>query len=378
MYMVWLVSEGRTANLYFRRSMDEGRSWERAQQISADNADCYPAYITAHKGILHLVWFDYGETIDGEMYYVRSLDSGVTWEEKQILVADANSARYPLVSCKDNNVYMVWQDVENKIFFKSSSNRGITWTNEISIGKAPSHSCFCYPPTMSIVENDLVVVWTDYGEDKKGVNIKVFGVPLFKSSKKLVSSVICRTSSDNGRTWRDPRVLTSCTVSEELTDEIDNPMMLSDGALSYLFWLDRRNIILGEIFYARFDHKTHKGPIDEKRLYATQKRSPKRPSVAFDHNKNIHCTWASFFNGTSEIYYSKIDREGNILKEKIKLTADTARYHNPVITRTQSGLMHILWFHETQDKEKWSTIFMKTSADNGLTWDDWKPQTKEM
>jgi hypothetical protein len=370
-FMAWLVAEGNTANLYFRRSVDEGREWNSACKISNEKADCFPPAIAVDSGIVHLTWIDYGETIDGEIYYTRSIDGGLTWEKNFILVKDANSARYPLIACKGSNVYLVWQDVENKVFFKASHDRGRTWKSEMLLGKVGKHSCYCFPPAISAQGNELAVVWTDFREDKKGLNVSLYGFSVYKNNNKMVSSVVCRMTTDNGRTWSKERILTSTRLSKEIKDEIDNPTMLSDGTLSYLFWLDRRNIQLGELFYARFDPRSVKGTITGKNLYPVEKRSPKRPSVVFDRERNLHFTWASFFRGESIVYYGEIDPAGNILQEKKNLTPKSGRYHNPTITRTPSGLLYVFWFDEPKDKDEWSRIFLKTSKDNGLTWEDW-------
>jgi hypothetical protein len=377
-FMTWIVSEGRNAKLFFRRSLDEGRQWSSAQRICNDNGDCFPPAIAVHSGMVHVAWMDYGETIDGEIYYGRSNNGGETWDKNFILVKNANSARYPLIACKDNNVYLIWQDVENKVYFKASHDQGLTWEEQMLLGKVGKHSCYCYPPAISINGNDLVVVWTDFREDKRGLNFLADGFPLFKSSQKMLSSVVCRKSADNGRTWSKEKVLASHNVSKEMKDEIDNPTMLSDGSLSFLFWLDKSNLALGEIFYARFDPATEKCPITGKPLFPIQKRSPKRPSVVFDKDGNLHFTWTSFFGGESIVSYGEIDPAGNILKDKQDLTTHVGRYHNPIITRTPSGLLHIFWFDEPKDNDTWSKIFLKTSKDNGLTWEYWEPQKKDM
>jgi hypothetical protein len=377
-YLSWVVSEGRNAQLYFRRSIDEGRQWNSAQKISNENGDCFPPAIAVNLGMLHVAWMDYGETITGEIYYTRSKNGGDTWDKNRILVTDCNSARYPLIACGGSNVYLIWQDVENKVYLKASHDQGLTWEKEVLLGKVGKHSCYCYPPAISCNGNDLVVVWTDFKEDKRGVNILLDGFSVFKNNNDMASSVVCRTSADNGRTWGKEKILSTTKIPKEMKDEIDNPTMLSDGPLSYLFWLDRSNLALGEIFYARFDPKTEKLPITGKNLFPAGKRSPKRPSMAFDKNGNIDFTWTSFFAGNSIVSYGKIDPAGNILQEKKDITADTGRLHNPVITRTSSGLLHILWFDEPKDKDNWSKIFLKTSKDNGLTWENWEPQKKDM
>jgi hypothetical protein len=377
LYLAWLVVEGRAASIYFKRSMNEGREWSGTQRISNENGYGYPPSIAVNAGIVHLAWIDNGETIDGVIYYNRSFDGGVTWDKNNIVVNNANSARYPLIACKGSNVYLIWQDVENKIYVKVSHDQGRTWKTETLLGKVGKHSCYCFPPAISVNGNEITVAWTDFREDRNGFRVALYGVPIPKRKTSMVSSIVCRKSTDNGATWSKEQILTTAKVATEATDEIDNPVMLTDGSLSYLFWLDKRNVALGEIFYSRFDPQTQKGQIAGKTLYPVEKRSPKRPSVVFDKVGNLHFAWATFFVGKSIISYGAIDPAGNMLKEKQDLTSDAERLHNPIITTTPSGLLHILWFDEPKDKDAWSRIFLKTSTDNGLTWSVWGSQKKE-
>jgi hypothetical protein len=241
------------------------------------------------------------------------------------------------------------------------------------------HSCYCYPPALCMCNNELSVVWTDVREDK-GLHVMLKGLPLHallgNSDPDMVSTVVRRTSTDAGGTWSNEQVLAKTKVAKETTYEIDNPAMLSDDSKSYIFWLDRRNQKLGEIFYASLDFKKDRFPVSGKNLLPPEKRSPKRPSIVIDREKRIHITWASFFGEKSIICYCQSDPEGNILVDKKELTSDTARFHNPAITTTSSGLLHVFWFDEPKDE--WSRIFLKTSKDNGLTWDTWGSQKKEM
>jgi hypothetical protein len=378
-YLTFLVLEGRPAHLYFRRSSDEGVQWSGSIKISDDKSECLPPAIAVSSGIVHLSWIDVGSTIEGELYYTRSLDGGNTWEKNDILVANANSARFPLITAKGNDVYLIWQDVENKVFFKASHDQGKTWGNELLLGKVGKHSCYCYPPSLAIVGNQLIVIWTDFREDPKGFRISVSGLSLFKSNKdKMISSVVCRRSSDNGRTWSKDQVLTSTGVPKESKDEIDNPTSVTDSSFAYLFWLDKREVPLGEIYFTRYDPGTKKYPLEGKALFSGPKRSPKRPSMVFDDKGNLHLTWASFFQGQSIISYGEIGPAGNILQDQKELKTTIGRHHNPIITRTPSGILYIMWFDEPKEKDRWARIFLKTSKDNGVTWADWEPQIKDM
>jgi hypothetical protein len=378
-YIAWLVTEVRSANLYFRWSMDEGKTWNVPRKISNENSDCLPPSIAVNSGIIHLVWIDCGEAIDGEIYYTRSLDGGETWEKNVVLAKNANGAHYPLITCGGSNVYLIWQDVETKVFIKASRDQGRTWENETLLGEVGKHSCYCFPPALSVNGNKLMVVWNDIREDKKGFNVKLFGLSVLKTNKeKMISSVVCRKSTDYGRTWSKEHILTSAKVSSELKDEIDNPVMFSDNSRSYLFWQDKHNLQLGEILYAGFDPATEEGPITGKTLYPAPRRSPKCPTVVFDNERNLHFTWASFFGGESIVHYGAINPAGNPLREKKDLTSAVGRYHNPTIIRTPSGLLHIFWFNKPADKKEYSRIFLKTSKDNGLTWENRGPQTNEL
>ena len=93
--MVWLVLEGKPAHLYFKRSTDEGREWNSSRMISNEKSDCLPPALAVNSATLHVAWVDFGETIDGEIYYARSRDGGDTWEKNFILVANAAGTRYP-------------------------------------------------------------------------------------------------------------------------------------------------------------------------------------------------------------------------------------------------------------------------------------------
>ena len=206
-FLALLVAQVRPAALYFQKSMDEGRTWGRIRRISNENADCLPPSIAVDSGIVHLAWIDCGSSIDGELYYARSIDSGETWEERRILVGNVNSAQIPLIACGENNVYLIWQDVETKVFFKASRDRGRSWGNETLLGEVGKHSCYCFPPGFSVIGNELTVVWSDFREKKKGFNLRLFGIHLLKNHKKQnISSIICRKSPDNGRTWRKKRI----------------------------------------------------------------------------------------------------------------------------------------------------------------------------
>ena len=364
--MTWLVTEVRPASVYFKRSVDEGKTWDSARKISNRNGDCQPSSIAMNSGIVHLAWVDCGEVIDGELYYTRSVDGGKTWEKNAVLVGNVNSAQYPLISCEGSNVYLIWQDVGTKVFFKASRDQGRTWDKETLLGAVGKQSCYCFPPALSANGNQLTVVWTNFKDAAKGPASKI---------NKRISSILCRKSFDNGRIWGKEKILTSTRIPKEMKDEIDNPTMFSDGSRAYLFWQDKHELPLGEILYTVFDPAKKIRHITGTPLCPTPKRSPKCPSVVFDNQKNLHFTWATFFGEESIIHYAAIDPAGKIVQEKKDLTSNAGNYQNATIARTASGLLHILWFNKPNSKKETAKIFYKTSKDNGAAWENRGLQT---
>lgn len=374
-YLTWLTAAGGgDAGIFFRRSTDGGKVWSADQRISGEGSSCYPPTIAVLSGVVHAAWVDYNDRIEGELYYNRSFDGGVTWERNRILVDDANNTKYPLIGCKGENVYMIWQDMENKTFFKSSHNKGKSWGETILLAKLGKHSCYCYPPALCLNDNEISVIWADVYEEK-GFHVLIKGIPLNKTGTKVVSTVVRRKSTDAGNTWGDEQILAKTKVTKEAKDEIDNPAVLSIGSQAYLFWLEKSNNKLGEIFFANLDLKKERFPITGKNLIPSDNRSPKRPCIVFDNEKNINCAWTSFLGGKSIVNYCKCNLEGKLVIPKQELTTDSSRYHHPVMATTSSGLLNIFWFDEP--KTGWSKLYFKTSKDNGLTWGAFESPEKD-
>lgn len=368
LYVAWIATENKRAGLYFRRSMNEGNQWSNPQKVSNRNSDCFPPTIAVDSGIVHLAWIDYGETVGGEIYYTQSTDGGLNWKKNEILIGDARNACHPSLYCKGNNIYLLWQDGDRKIHFKASYNGGRNWTSEISLGKAGRYSCENAPPAISVRDRELTVAWTDLRGDTHGFTAALYGVQLLNTSKKLASSIVCRRSADNGRSWSKEFDLVTTRFSKEFNDDLDNPSLLSNGSLSYLFWLDRRSVPLGEIFYAGFDPDTLQDTISGRNLSPAEQWSPEHLSVVPDISQNLHLTWTGVYNGKSFVYYGKIGPAGNVLIDKKSLTSDPGHFSNPVIAATTSGLLKVFWFGTLGNEGGLSRIFLTTSSDNGTTW----------
>jgi len=122
-----------------------------------------------NEGTVHVTWFDYKFSpygSIGDIFYRRSMDNGQTWEEIQFLT-DAHGATWSNIISRSDHLYLVWQDERhgsgsNEVYFRHSPERGSCWDPEIRLTRAANESVECV-----ITEQDdtLYVFWADTRDD---------------------------------------------------------------------------------------------------------------------------------------------------------------------------------------------------------------------
>jgi hypothetical protein len=65
------------------------------------------------------------------------------------------------------------------------------------------------------------------------------------------------------------------------------------------------------------------------------------PSIAIDSNNNVHITWRDDRDGNAEIYYTKLDNNGNTLVDDKRLTFNSAYSEHPSIAIDSDNNVHI-------------------------------------
>ena len=209
--------------VYYKRSVDGGLTWEPETQLTNDPAGSYWASIAASGPVLHVVWHDDRDG-NSEIYYKRSTDAGLTWgTDTRLTTADSTSARG---SCgvSGSDVYVVWADVRDgnkEIYFKHSSDGGLSWGEDTRLTNYSSDSDY---PNLAVSGAGLYVVWVD---DRDG-NLEIY----FKRS------------TDGAESW-EPDV--------RLTDNpfwTDKAFIATSEAKVHVIWYDERDGNY-EIYYKR-------------------------------------------------------------------------------------------------------------------------------
>lgn len=212
-YVVWWDGWG-SSEIYCLRSTNGGDSWQPAVRLTNDPATSWAPSAAAWGSDVHVVW---AEARDGnfEIYYKRSTDAGQTWEEDQRLTRDPAESNRPSVAVSGLNVHVVWieaRDGNGEIYYKHSTDAGVTWGPDIRLTSDPHGSTW---PSIAVSGSRVHVAWVD---DRDG-NEEIY----------------YRRSNDGGLTWEPETRLT------EDAGESDRPSIAVSGSRVHVAWHDDRS-----------------------------------------------------------------------------------------------------------------------------------------
>jgi len=174
-----------------------------------------------------------------------------------------------------------------------------------------------YNPSIAIDNNGNVhMVWYDY----RGGDQEIY-------YKKL---------DNNGNIIVDDTRLTNYSgpsLNPSIAIDNDNNV--------HVVWLDYRDGGRRGIYYTKLNNDGNI-IVNDIRLTAHPSMSYD-PSIAIDSHNNIHIIWSEYEDGDVEIYYEKLDNNGNTLVDDKRLTEDPERSENPSIAIDSKDNVHIVW-----------------------------------
>lgn len=289
--------------------------------------------IAAIGDFVHVVWEDFIWLGHEDIYYKRSTDRGITWSSDIHLVANPSATALPAIAVDGPIVHVVWEDVrtdEDKIFYKRSSDNGLSWGPDVQI----SHGTIWESnfPSISISGSDVHVVWEDerYGPE-----------------------IYYERSTDKGLTWGAETRLTFDP------DESLRPCVSASGQVVHVVWTD----LLAEnqqIYYKRSDDGGTTWGANTR--FTTDSTKSSNPSVS--SYGSLECVvWQNIRYGW-EIYAKISTNAGLTWGPDIRLTENPYNSFYPNVTVSGANI-HVVW-QDVRDGN-WE-IYYKLSTDAGLTW----------
>ncbi len=229
---------GSDAEIYVRRSLDDGVTWQPPVPVTNNTGFDDKPYIDALGDEVLVAWADFSFS-PARVRAARSLDGGQTFGNDTVLVsppAGGNGA-CPVITA-DGTYYVFWRGSSQEFLWMSrSEDQGDNWTVDAAIAEmSPLPSSL--PGGFRIVNlpsaaadpltNHLVVAWND----------QLFGNP----------DILSIRSEDGGDTWSEP-----VRVNDDVgTDAQFFPWVTIDGSgIVHVVWYDRRqNGFDIDVYYA--------------------------------------------------------------------------------------------------------------------------------
>jgi len=85
-YVFWTDNADGDGNIYLRRSVDGGQTWQAEQPISPAAGFSRPgSALVDTQGRVHFAWYDSRTTGVGQAFYTVSCDNGATWSPAQFV-----------------------------------------------------------------------------------------------------------------------------------------------------------------------------------------------------------------------------------------------------------------------------------------------------
>ena len=361
------------AQVYYSNSTDGGETWTPRNMISLNGFNCMNNDIEVDGNNLHVVWDD-NDAINHEIKYRNSTDGGVTWNPIRMISEDDGLwSEGSKVAVNGSNIHVVWTDTrlaQTEVYYKRSTDGGITWDDALggNVDRRITHDLSGAGPVGIEVNNSNIhvlfmddrdgsadvyyirstdngVSWDDglgtIDEERKltsnttdrlGATIAVNGSDIHIAWVEQVWPgpvyyMYYQNSTDNGFSWNPIQLLSGPSPL------INKPDMNVWGENVHLVWGDFRDDgSTREIYYKN----STDGGISwntDLRLTDSETFDSVWPRIALDES-TVHVTWYDDRDGNDEIYYKRFP-------EALPDTELPEINHVPVLSANISEIINI-------------------------------------
>jgi len=265
-YCAWTNFGAGNGNIEFNRSVDNGSTFSTPITLKSTATGQGTNVQTGPNGEVYVCWADYNVDAKGNqsvpaagLGFVSSVNGGVSFTAAQ-RVFTYNGTRtsfnamsifgnigmndYPSMAVDKSNstvrgrIYVCYPEFDANqrsiIRVRSSDNRGVTWTNPVTVSIANATQSFFPWITVDQFAGDILVAY--YAFDDPGVNF---------STNTYVAH-----SSDGGITWENMKISDVAHITAQITNNtnIYNPGYSGDyigiaafGGRAFPAWMDNRN-----------------------------------------------------------------------------------------------------------------------------------------
>ncbi len=155
--------------IYYKRSTDGGINWSADTPITSESVSSESPSVSCSSSEVHLVWLESLDYPHNQIYYKNSADGGVTWGAKTNLSGDTSYNSRPAFSVSGSSVNALWLNTRaypyNQIYFKHSPDGGKSWGTDTQL--TTDFSTKIYSSSMAASGSNIHLVWEVFGDGNK-------------------------------------------------------------------------------------------------------------------------------------------------------------------------------------------------------------------
>jgi hypothetical protein len=160
-HVLWRDFRDGNWEIYYKRSITNGSTWEADKRLTNDPAASESPFVSVSDVYVHIVWYDSRDG-NNEVYYKRSTNNGVNWENDKRLTYDPSDSPNPFITASGSNVHIVWEDFRDgnyEIYYNRSTNYGVSWETDTRLTEFAAYSRIA---SAAVTGSNLHVVWHDF------------------------------------------------------------------------------------------------------------------------------------------------------------------------------------------------------------------------
>jgi len=170
LYVVWHDTTPGNREIFSIRSTDGGASWQGAKRLTNTATDSYNPVVAASGTYVYAAWYD-SSPGNPEVFFRRSIDNGASWQSAKRLTNNGGESRRPVLAAAAASVYLAWYDYSPgnpEIYFRKSIDRGANW---LGSQRLTFNSEDSYCPSIATDDANVYVAW--YNEIN-GTDLDIF------------------------------------------------------------------------------------------------------------------------------------------------------------------------------------------------------------
>jgi len=351
-YAVWTDKFSENADVFFAKSNDGGKTFDRAINLSQNNGVSAFPRLAISESYVYIVWYDYSPG-QSDIFFAKSNDRGESFDVTNI--SDTPMPSYnPWIAASSNFVYIVFND------------GGRTSTLEFTTGETRLIDLNTGDEELILLRSD------DYGETFEFINLSnTPGVTSWNARIKLIDSnvlvdwnerinykgdVLFTKSTDNGKSFTKP-----INISNNPQDSVDS-IIAADENNIYIIWNDSKENSTDIFFVKSTDFgDTFGSPIN---LSHSPSSSIFTRDYAFEVSGNhIFVVWYDASNKENFVYFTRSVDGGLTFSEPINLSPDDSFSKYPQVVANDNRV-YVIWHDYSQGN---GDIFLIESTDYGAT-----------